>query len=78
MWLYMEVLVIPCVAVVVLLYDCIRTWWLWSIMNEDATLTINVKDCTSTNHCAVMLDYRGYTSSYEKGKIYKRKKCPQM
>ena len=60
-------------AVVVLLYDCIRTWWLWSIVNEDATLTINVKGCTSTNHCAVMLDYRGYTSSYEKDKYTKEK-----
>ena len=27
----------PCMAVVVLLYDCICAWWLWSIMNEDAT-----------------------------------------
>ena len=26
-----------CVAVVVLLYDCICAWRLWSIMNEDAT-----------------------------------------
>ena len=24
----------PCVAVFVLLYDCIRAWWLWSIYNE--------------------------------------------
>ena len=42
-WLYVVVVAVhggdghPCVAVVVLLYDCIRAWWLWSIMNEDAT-----------------------------------------
>ena len=42
----------PCVAVVVLLYDFIRAWW--SIMNEG---------CTLSKHCAVMLGYRGYTSS---------------
>ena len=27
----------------VLLYDCICGRWLWSIMNEDTTSTINVK-----------------------------------
>ena len=26
----------PC-AVGLLLCDCIRAWWLWSVMNEDAT-----------------------------------------
>ena len=25
----------PCVSVVVLLYDYIHAWWMWSIMNED-------------------------------------------
>ena len=24
----------PCVAVVVILYDYIHAWWLWSIMND--------------------------------------------
>ena len=38
----MEVMVIyvwPCM--VILLYDCICAWWLWPIVNEDATSTIN-------------------------------------
>ena len=26
-----------CVAVVVLLHDCIYAWWLWSIMSKGAT-----------------------------------------
>ena len=25
----------PCVAVMVLLYDYVCAWWLWSMMNED-------------------------------------------
>ena len=45
MWWWLYVVVVAalggdchlCVAVVVLLYDCICAWWLWSIMNEDAT-----------------------------------------
>ena len=28
---------------VVVLYDCICARWLWSIMNEHATATINMK-----------------------------------
>ena len=42
-WLYVVVVAALggdchlCVAVVVLLYDCICAWWLWSIVNEDAT-----------------------------------------
>ena len=43
----MEVMVIyvwQCMAV--LLYNCICAGWLWSIMNEDATATINMKGCT--------------------------------
>ena len=51
----MEVMVIY-VCMVVLLYDCICARWLWSIMNEDATATINMKGCTLMIHC------RGYTS----------------
>ena len=40
----MEVMVIYVwQCMVVLLYDCICAWWLWSIMNEHATATINMK-----------------------------------
>ena len=41
--LYMEVMVIyvwQCMVVV--LYDCIRARWLWSIMNEHETANINI------------------------------------
>ena len=40
-WLCVVVVVVhgsnghPCVAVMVLLYDYVCAWWLWSIMNED-------------------------------------------
>ena len=59
MWWWLHVVVVAVhVAVVVLLYDCIHAWWLWCIMNEDAT---NKKGCTlSIKHCAVMLGYRRY------------------
>ena len=53
----MEMMVIyvwPCM--VVLLYDCICAWWLWPIVNEDATSTINMKGCTLSKHYAVMID----------------------
>ena len=54
-----------CVTVVVLLYDCICAWWLWSIMNafEDATGTINMKGCVLSKYCVAMMDYTGYTCS---------------
>ena len=40
----MEVMVIYVwQCMVVLLYDCICAGWLWSIMNEHATATINYK-----------------------------------
>ena len=40
--IYMEVMVIYVwQCMVVLLYDCICARWLWSIMNEHATATIN-------------------------------------
>ena len=43
----MEVMVIYVwQCMVVLLYDCICARWLWSIMNEHATATINTKGCT--------------------------------
>ena len=43
----MEVMVIYVwQCMVVLLYDCICARWLWSIMNEHATATINMKGCT--------------------------------
>ena len=43
MWLYVVAVAVlegdghPCVAVALLLCDCIRAWWLWFVMNEDAT-----------------------------------------
>ena len=76
-WLYVVVVALlegdghPCVAVALLLCDCIHAWW--SVMNEDATQTINMKRCTLSKHCAVMLGCRGYTSSQEKEN--KRKKA---
>ena len=50
----MEVMVIYVwQCMMVLLYDCICARWLWSIMNEYATATINMKGCT------LMIDCRG-------------------
>ena len=49
-------------------------WWLWSIMNEHATATINMKGCT------LMIDCRGTRAKEEKeekkerGKRKKKKK----
>ena len=48
-----------------IVYICAR--WLRSIMNEHATLTINMKGCT------LMIDCRGYTSKRGKEKREKRK-----
>ena len=44
-------------CMVVLLYDCICARWLWSIMNEHATATINTKGCT------LMIDIYIYTTT---------------
>ena len=71
MWWWLYVVVVAahggdshrCVAVVVLLYDCICARWLWSIMNDDATWTINMNGCTLWKYCGVIRDYKGYTSS---------------
>ena len=55
----MEVMVIYMwQCMVVLLYDCIYARWLWSIMNEHATATINMKGCT------LMIDCRGTQPGY--------------
>ena len=78
----MEVMVIYVwQCMVVLLYDCICAWWLWSIMNEHATATINMKGCT------LMIDCRGTRAKEEKEEKKerekrkkekdKRKKCPR-
>ena len=65
----MEVMVIYVwQCMVVLLYDCICARWLWSIMNEHATATINMKGCTLT------IDCRGYTCTSKRGKRGKEKK----
>ena len=57
----MEVMVIYVwQCMVVLLYDCICARWLWSIMNEHATATINMKGCT------LMIDCRGTRAKVEK------------
>ena len=58
-----------CVAVhVVLLYDCECARWLWSIMNEHATATINMKGCT------LMIDCRGTRAKEEKEEKKEREK----
>ena len=65
----MEVMVIyvwQCMVVV--LYDCICTLWLWSIMNEHATATINMKGCT------LMIDCRGTRAKEEKEEKKEKKK----
>ena len=78
----MEVMVIYVwQCMVVLLYDCICARWLWSIMNEHATATINMKGCT------LMIDCRGTRAKEEKEEKKerekrkkekdKRKKCPR-
>ena len=59
----MEVMVIYVwQCMVVLLYDCICARWLWSIMNEHATASINMKGCT------LMIDCRGTRAKEEKRK----------
>ena len=65
----MEVMVIyvwQCMAV--LLYDCICARWLWSIMNEHETATINMKGCK------LMIDCRGTQAKEEKEKKKEREK----
>ena len=65
----MEVMVIYVwQCMVVLLYDCICARWLWSIMNEDATATINMKGCT------LMIDCRGTRAKEEKEEKEEREK----
>ena len=74
----MEVMVIYVwQCIVVLLYDCICARWLWSIMNEHATATINMKGCT------LMIDVEEHEQKRKKKKRKKekrekeeRKKCP--
>ena len=75
----MEVMVIYVwQCMVILLYNCVCARWVWSIMNEHATATINMKGCT------VMIDCRGTLAKKEKRKKRKkeerekeeRKKCP--
>ena len=64
----MEVLVIYVwQCMVVLLYDCVCPWWLWSIMNEHATATINMKGCT------LMIDVEEHEQKRKKKKRKKRK-----
>ena len=65
----MEVMVIyvwQCMVVV--LYDCICAWWLWSIMNEHATATINTKGCT------LMIDVEEHEQKWKKKKRKKETK----
>ena len=54
-------------GMVVLLYDCICARWLWSIMNEHATATINMKGCT------LMIDVEEHEQKRKKKKKRKRK-----
>ena len=65
----MEVMVIYVwQCMVVLLYDCICARWLWSIMNEHATATINMKGCT------LIIDCRGTRAKEEKEEKKEREK----
>ena len=65
----MEVMVIYVwQCMVVLLYNCICALWLWSIMNEHATATINMKGCT------LMIDCRETLANGEKGRKERKRK----
>ena len=65
----MEVMVIYVwQCMVVLLYDCICARWLWSIMNEHATATINMKGCT------LMIDVEEHEQKRKKKKRKKKDK----
>ena len=65
----MEVMVIYVwQCMVVLLYDCIYARWLWSIMNEHATATINMKGST------LMIDVEEHEQKRKKKKRKKEKK----
>ena len=55
-------------CMVVLLYDCICARWLWSIMNEHATATINMKGC------ALMIDVEKHEQKRKKKKKKKEKR----
>ena len=64
----MEVMVIYVwQCMVVLLYDCICAWWLWSIMKEHATATINMKGST------LMIDVEEHEQKRKRRKERKRK-----
>ena len=78
----MEVMVIYVwQCMVVLLYDCICARWLWSVMNEDATATINMKGCTLMIGCrgTRAKEEKEVKREREKGKRGKtrKKKCPR-
>ena len=65
----MEVMVIyvwQCMVVV--LYDCICARWLWYIMNEHATVNINMKGCT------LMIDVEEHEQKRKKKKRKKKRK----
>ena len=48
-------------------------WWLWSIMNEDATSTTNMKGCTLIIDCTGYTSKRGKRGNKNKRKEKKRK-----
>ena len=65
----MEVMVIYVwQCMVVLLYDCICARCLWSIMNEHATATINMKGCT------LMIDVEEHEQKRKKKKEREKRK----
>ena len=65
----MEVMVIYVwQCMVVLLYDCICAWWLWSIMNEHAPANINMKGCT------LMIDVEEHEQKRKKKEKKEREK----
>ena len=72
----MEVMVIYVwQCMVALLYDCMCARWLWSIINEHTTATINMKGCT------LMIDVEEHEQKRKrkkrKGKEKKRKKTKE-
>ena len=55
-------------CMVVLLYDCICARWLWSIMTEQATATINMKGCT------LMIDLEEHEQKRKKNERKRKEK----
>ena len=57
-----------------ILYDFICAQWLWSVMNEHATATINMKGCRGTRAKEEKEEKR--EREKRKGGKTRKKKCP--